>query len=41
MVRKTSDTSLLDRLGVEKRFADLTDPSSLVRERFLGARPIS
>ena len=31
MVRKTSDTSLLDRLGVEKRVADLTDPSSLVK----------
>lgn len=29
MVRKTSDTSLLDRLGLEKRVADLTDPKSL------------
>lgn len=29
MVRKTSDTTLLDRLGLEKRVADLTDPSSL------------
>jgi dihydroflavonol-4-reductase len=29
MVRKTSDTSLLDRLGLEKRVADMTDPQSL------------
>jgi nucleoside-diphosphate-sugar epimerase len=29
MVRKTSDTSLLDRLGLEKRVADMTDPPSL------------
>ena len=29
MVRKTSDTSLLDRMGLEKRIADLTDPQSL------------
>jgi nucleoside-diphosphate-sugar epimerase len=29
MVRKTRDTSLLDRLGVEKRVANLTDPPSL------------
>lgn len=29
MVRKTSDTSLLDGLGLEKRVADLTDPESL------------
>ena len=29
MVRKTSETSLLDSLGVEKRVADLTDPGSL------------
>jgi nucleoside-diphosphate-sugar epimerase len=29
MVRKTSDTSLLDTLGLEKRVADLTDPQSL------------
>lgn len=29
MVRKTSDTSLLDKLGLEKRVADLTDPQSL------------
>lgn len=29
MVRKTSDISLLDRLGLEKHVADLTDPQSL------------
>jgi dihydroflavonol-4-reductase len=29
MVRKTSDTSLIDRLGWEKRVADMTDPPSL------------
>lgn len=29
MVRGTSKTSILDRLGVEKRVADLTDPQSL------------
>jgi nucleoside-diphosphate-sugar epimerase len=29
MVRKTSDTSLIDRLGLEKRVADMTDPQSL------------
>jgi len=29
MVRKTSDTSLLDRLRLEKRVADLSDPKSL------------
>ena len=29
MVRRTSDTSLLDRLGLEKRVADMTDPPSL------------
>lgn len=29
MVRKTSDTSLIDRLGLEKRVADMTDPPSL------------
>lgn len=29
MVRKTSNTLLLDRLGLEKRVADMTDPSSL------------
>jgi len=29
MVRNTSNTSLLDQLGLEKRVADLTDPQSL------------
>jgi len=29
MVRKTSDTSRLDRLGLENRVADMTDPPSL------------
>jgi nucleoside-diphosphate-sugar epimerase len=29
MVRKTSGTSLLDRLGLEKRVADLTEPQTL------------
>ena len=33
MVRKTSDTSLLDRLGVEKRVADLTDPPPRLERR--------